>query len=34
VFEGVTHWIPETAPERLAIAVIDHLAAHRGTPAT
>jgi pimeloyl-ACP methyl ester carboxylesterase len=34
VFEGVTHWIPETAPERLAIAVIDHLTAHRGTPTT
>lgn len=27
VLEGITHWIPEQAPDRLAALVLDHLAA-------
>ncbi|MEU8045298.1 alpha/beta hydrolase [Micromonospora echinofusca] len=29
-FEGVSHWIPEEAPERLSTVLLEHLAAHPG----
>lgn len=28
VLEGVSHWIPETAPEQLSVHLIEHLKAH------
>jgi pimeloyl-ACP methyl ester carboxylesterase len=32
VLEGIDHWVPELAADRLNAVLLEHLASHPGTP--